>query len=369
MLRNITIAKVTLSCCVLFAAFAALSATPAIAATVTGMNGVIATQYANPFDPLGDGVTSGVEATTITTGAIGGGTISTSSNLDRIVNREDHRSNTGGGRIQSSDGSATRGFIDFQAAVPFTVGTLISAQFVSSGFDAPMAFDIQVGAQNRQSGPGTVDLHPYQVTTFANKLSNIDRLRIKEDMVTFGGSTETIADFQEVLLLPDSLEAIPVTQITATAPVFGSVPGIHDFDGGHGGGGAAGTWAVAPVPAQRSDRFFQLDFGGTETVSALVLANFENIGVDAVILDDTATEIAAFTMDEGSLADFLAIRFDTPVDTSFLRVEFNDTDAIGMREVIALRTVEPFVPEPSTGVLLLIGGSLLASRRRKRRRS
>jgi len=353
---------------ILACACLAVGLTTADAATVTGMNGFTASIFPNQFDPNGDGVTSGAEATTISFGDVGGGTVDASTQLVRVVNRVDNR-NGGGSRITSSDGSASQGFMQFDAVIPFKVGSLLAAQRVAPAFTSAMAYDLQLDGDVVQSGPGTVNLHPYNFTLFDRPINNVSQLRLEIDMADTGG-TATMADFAEVVLFEGSFEPIPVTSITASDPAsgstFGSKPGIHDFDGTHNTSGTAGGWAIGnPNP----DRFFQLDFGQTEVVRGLVLANWENIPVDGVIRDDGGTIVAEFTMDgSGSVGDILPIRFDTAVGTSLLRVEFGGSDAIGIREAIPLRKVFILaVPEPSTLCLWPLG--ILGITRARRRRT
>ena len=336
------------------------------AATVVGQNGVTAVEYFNVFDPNLDRTVSGSEAT-ITSGPIGGGAV-TGSNLQRVVNRDDNRANSGGGRIQDATGVATQGFMQFQAAAPFSVGTVLSVQRVTENFDGPTPFTLRLGNATTlttvQTGAGTVGTHPYQLTNFEKPMFNQDRVRIELGMDTFNAGTTTIADFQEVILFEDRLAPIPVTSITATTQTFGAIPGIYDFNGGTGNG-SGGTWATTNDDAPS---FLELDFGSDQRVDGLVLANFENIAVSADILDDTNTVIAQITMDSGSLGDILPIEFVTPVTTSSLRIEFDSEFAYGMREAIPLTQLEFVpIPEPSSLMLGLIGLSLLSLKRRGRR--
>lgn len=345
-----------------------LFVSPTFGATVVGQNGVVASKYANFFDPNLDGTISGAEAT-ITSGAIGGGSVS-GSTLERVVNRVDQRSSSGGGRIQDGTGVATKGFMQFQATTPFSVGTVMSVQKVTEGFNSNMAFDLKLGTSGGtttvQSGPGTVGTHPFSLTNFAYQKQNLTHLRIEENLATVGAAPARIGDFQEVLLFSDRLEVVPVTSITATTPSFGSTPAINDFSGTTAASGAVGGWATGtPGP----NPFFQLDFGTDRKVDGFVLANWENIPISGDILDDTNTIIAQFTMTgDGSLGEMLPIEFITPVTTSLLRVNFTNSGAIGVREAIVLTEIGFLpVPEPSTLCLGLLGLMGLTKLRRRQR--
>lgn len=329
---------------------------PAMGATVVGQNGVVASKYANFFDPNQDGTVSGAEAT-ITSGAIGAGAVS-GSTLERVVNRVDLRSSAGGGRIQDATGVATKGFMQFQAATPFSVGTVLSVQKVTEGFNSNMAFDLKLGTTSGtttvESGPGTVGTHPFSLTNFGFQKQNLTHLRIEENLATFNAETARIGDFQEVLLFSNRLEVVPVTSITATTPSFGSIPAINDFSGTTAASGTVGGWATGTPGA---NPFFQLDFGSAKKVDGFVLANWENIPISGDILDDTNTIIAQFTMTgNGSVGEILPIEFITPVTTSLLRVNFTNAGAIGIREAIVLTQISFLpVPEPSTLCLGMIG--------------
>jgi hypothetical protein len=339
---------------------------PSFGAIVVGQNGVVASKYANFFDPNLDGTVSGAE-TTITSGAIGAGAVS-GSTLERVVNRVDQRSSAGGGRIQDAAGVATKGFMQFQATTPFSVGTVMSVQKVTEGFNSNMAFDLKLGTSGGtstvQSGPGTVGTHPFSLTNFEFQKQNLTHLRIEENLATFNAGTARIGDFQEVLLFSDRLEVVPVTSITATAPSFGSTPAINDFSGTTGASGVVGGWATGTPGA---NPFFQLNFGSAKKVDGFVLANWENIPISGNILDDTNTIIAQFTMTgDNTFGEILPIEFITPVTTSFLRVNFTNSGAIGVREAIVLTQIDfAPAPEPSTLCLGMLGLLGLAKLRRR----
>jgi len=342
--------------------------TSANGATVIGQNGVIAGKYANVFDPNLDGTLSGGEAT-ITVGAIGPGSV-TSSNVSRVVNRVDARTAVpGGGRIEDTSGVATQGFMQFVTPSAFNVGTVLSVQRVTEGFNSPMNFALKLGTSSGtatvQTGPGTVGTHPYQLTNFAYQQQNLTHLRIEESMATtaVNGATR-FGDFQEVLLFSQRLEAIPVTNITTSNTTFGNAAGVNDFSGSTGSG-SVGGWASGTPGA---NPFFQLDFGTDKTVNGLVLSNWENIPIQGNILDDNNTIIAQFTMTgDNTVGEILPIEFLTPVTTSLLRVNFTNAGNVGIREAIALTQLEFMTPapEPSTLCLGVLGLAALARVRRR----
>jgi hypothetical protein len=324
------------------------------AVAVTGQNGVVASVYANPFDPNGDGVETGTEATTISFGSIGGGTVTVQFPLDNVVSRIDssffNGSNPRGmGSIQS--GNATQGFMQFDAASSFNVGTVIGDQWIGSGYGTPsfpnMAYTMKVGGTSVQTGPGTagpLGRHPIQVSTLAAPIS-ASQLRIEMNLAEAGFR---YANFSEAILLPDLLGRVAATPTASSGPPA-DVLGVYDLVGG-GIDDGSGGWLGDPNSSMT------LTFSKPTSVNALVIAAWEtaSLSPDFVIYDDTNTSIAHVTM---SAKDYGAIRFDTPVTTSSLRFDF--TGNAGLREVIVLTA-----PEPSSLLTLAASGMLLLRRRK-----
>ncbi len=324
--------------------------------TFTQGPGISASSYANPFDPNGDGVRTGTEASTVTAGPIGGGTAGEAVSLDNVVNRHDSRSgaNAGAGRIQ---GTASQGYMQWVASAPFTAGTVVSAQHVGASFTPAMAFTLKLDGTTVQTGTGTANSHDIRVTTLAP--APVTTLRNETNMCIWGGATgTTYADMQEILVLPDPLARIPAT-VSGTAG-GGGVGTVYDLNGDT----AANQWYTSTASA-----YFQLDFGAPTTVQALVLANWENIPIaDLTIRKDGAGGAVLLSgvqlVGNGNYGDFAALRFNTSVTTSALRFEFNNAGgtSVGMREVIAFSVV----PEPASA--LLLGLALAAAARPSRRR-
>src|SRR5262249_31535943 len=148
----------------------------------------VASIYSNPFDPNGDGVTTGAEATNITSGVLPGGGGSVGAiGLDHVVDRHDGRSwnaPTSGRLVGDTNG--TSGFMQYTAASSFTAGTLITAQ-AAGPLDSAMPFNLKLDGATVQSGAGAVNTHVYQVTALSNQ--SISQMRIEfPSMPTFGGN-------------------------------------------------------------------------------------------------------------------------------------------------------------------------------------
>ena len=324
--------------------------TPPVQATVVSGNLSV---EANPFDVNNDGVVSPGEAT-MTSGTIGGGTVTAQYPLDNLVNRHDTSNDAEAARLISSDG-ATTAFMQYTAATSFNAGTVIGDQFVYGPFANATPYTLKLDGTTVQTGPGTPGTHPIQVTTL-NSVVNVSTLRLEEGMSTYGPSGSTYAIMNEVLILPKRLNYIPATVTqTAGASWFGAPQAVSDLDG-YGWGGTGNPT-------------LKLDFGAAKLVSTLVLANFDSSGgpVDFNIYDDTHTLIGNVQMAGGAYGEYTPVDLVTPVSTSSLTFEFSDVGGSGhsaMREIMVFSEV---VPEPSTFALLGLGGLFLWRRVRKSR--
>lgn len=313
-----------------------MSATVASAAIIpTG-----ATLYSYPFS----------SATISNSGSVG-------SPLVNVVNGQDNRNSGGGGAGRIQDNIASSGFMQYTLGSSTTVGTVITAQAVPNGFTSTMPYTVSLGGQTIVSGPGTVNTHAITVTTLGAPLSaNVLRIDFPS-MPTAGGVTR-YADFQEVLVLPDRLSRIPATA-TASTTAFGTQSGIYDLDGALN---ASGGWAGN----QQSNPSVVLNFGSMQTVAALLIADWENLGgINATILNDQNATVASVvtTGATGSFGNFGVIKFDVPVVTSTLTLQFTDSSGhfSGVRELIAFS----LVPEPSGFFLMFIGMAVTCCARRK----
>ena len=314
----------------------------------------------NPFDPDGDGVGSGSEASTTAFGVIGFGFgLTNPQNVRNIVRRYDgEENNLGGSRIQ---GQAFMGFHQVTAPAAFDVGTLITTHYIRQGYDAAQSYNLLLDGQSVQTGGGAVPSHLIRLTTLLDPLQGVSTVRVEQPMVTFNNTFGTrYADFGEALVFPDVMLPIPVSLVTASAPaggsVIGSISGIHDGSNGlleFDAGTPTGLWKVFnPAP----DRFFQLDFAGSQPLRMLLLSAWTSLPVSGSVFDDTDSLIATFSADGG---EWLPITFSQPVVTTGVRVTFDGAGAIGIREAIPLR----LIPEPAT-VLMLTGLLMMLPRRR-----
>jgi hypothetical protein len=87
-----------------------VTSTPVRAATFSGSNGVVLASYSNPFDPNNDGVSGGADMPTMTSGAIGAGTVVPQYNLEYLVNRIDGRTESGVARMADTGWSSDQLF-------------------------------------------------------------------------------------------------------------------------------------------------------------------------------------------------------------------------------------------------------------------
>ena len=328
------------------AASIAIGSTSSAAIMATGMNSHLVSVYSNPF--------SAATATTDQTA---------SQALANVVNGRESRMTSGSvsGRIE---GNAATGYMRFALGGPVAVGTVITSHSVGAGFDSPMAHTVLLDNQPIASGSGTQDIHEIKVTPLAS-LATGSTLELDFSLSSFGGSTTKYADFNEILVLPDTLERIPLAGTpTVSSTSFGTAAGLYDLTGGLAtNGGWAGTSGSSPM--------FELDFGSVKTINALLVADYENaLGVDVDILNDLNVVVANVVTTNSSASaatygDFGVIKFITPVSTSKLTFQFHDTTGhtSGLREVIAFTVV----PEPAA-LSLFVAGSFaiwLTGRRRR----
>jgi len=218
-----------------------VTTTPVLAAVVTGQNGVVLSIYSNPFDPNNDGVGSGAEATTMTAGAIGAGTVGNAAGYSQadVVNRHDTYADGGGGngRLIDSTGVATSVSCSSKRPSSFNAGTIIAYQYVLGPFNnANAVHDESLMATTVQSGPGTQGTSPIKVTSLASVQSNVSTMRLEFGMSKYASSTQTYAEMNEVILLPRELKLVPATVTQRRHRVFGAPQAVSDLDG-YGWGG------------------------------------------------------------------------------------------------------------------------------------
>ena len=317
----------------------ALLAANAHAVIITAGN---ATAYGNPF--TGSTNTIGVNS--------GGGTVTQGFSIDNVVSQQDCRQRRGN-RAHPGRDRHQRLLHAIRGRAPFTAGTVITSQNVGGGFFSPMSYNIQLdGGSPVQSGAGLVGSTAINVTTLASK-QTVQTLRVNEAMSTFNGTTGThYGDMNEVLILPDRLAVVPSTA-SATGTIFGSAAGLNDLQGGDNYWGGSNGSSVT------------LTFSRAETISALVLVNLETVPGSSApltfnILDSLSNLDASVSMSENNSTDeFVGIKFNTPVTTSFLKFNFTNAGNAGMLEIIPLEA-----PEPASLGLLAVGGLALLKRRR-----
>ncbi len=348
-------------------------ASDASAGTIIGLNGVNASFYPNPFDPDGDGVTTGSEPSLINFGFNGFGFgLVEGLPVKNLVSRRDSQVSFGAARVQ---GNAFSAFMQAIAPQSFDVGTVITAQYTQN-YGTSSDYTLNLNQQSggpmlTQSGPGTPGTHPYQVTTLSSVVNNAIGFRVDQTMVTFANQGGTrYADFNEVMLLPDRLTPIPVVGAAGSAPAtgstFGTLAGLTDRSGGLGDQATlTGGWRV-DNPA--SDRFMEIEFSQSEPLTGLVLSNWRDMTIIGLIKDDNGVAIASFTMTGGGNdgGEILPIHFDQPVVTQSLRIEFSGIGPIGFREVIPLRlAANVVIPEPAAAIFLATGLFLIVGRQRR----
>jgi hypothetical protein len=354
----------TLNLCLIVASAAlavlVLANARAEAATITGQNGYTASLYGNPFDPNNDGVGTGTEATAITAGSIGGGSVVVEVPIAGVVSQRDTRGegNSGTGRIRSDDPDgagpltpATSGYMKIVAAAPFTAGTVIAQQSAPSYFFAGLDYNLLLDGNSIQSRTTASNTQPIVVTSLGT-MSTVQTLQLNMSMKpATGRGSSTFGAMNEVLILPDSFHEVSATASTPDATQFGEVvTNLNNHSGLTG-------WFSSSATASAT-----LTFSGTKTIQALVMSSYENTPVSFDIYNDANLKVASGSLAGDGLGDFVGVHFLTPVTTSSLKFVLTGGNATGFTEII------PFeLPEPTSMGLVLVGGALMALKRRRAR--
>jgi hypothetical protein len=263
----------------------------------------------------------------------------------------------GGGRIRGAAplSSGTQGFFDWSGASPFTVGTIITVDYAYSTW-GPYSYGISLngvdqGLSFTAAAPGPV----YHIATLPTWQTHITSARTTFTQL---GSMDNSATLYEVWLLPDRLNALPLTGASVTSTTGGTYGSAAElFDG------IVGT----PLLLNGAATSMTVDLAGTQLVKAILahtdwrpnamsISYFDGAWHPLVSLDDAA----------GYGADVLTLSSATAM--SQLRFDFTPKagfgDWAGLTE-LAVFTAIP-IPEPGTLALVAIGLGLSGGRARRR---
>jgi len=332
--------------------------------------------YSNPFDPDLTYSYTGTQAPGVTIASTPDwGT----SQLPRIVSWRTHQSSTGSGRIRAPGANATTGFggqagwITFQAATDFQVGTVITflRNSGNTGGPSPMPYWLSLGTGGKDADWANIDSvisggfgndeTRFQVYT-APSVGTYDSFRLDGQTRIDG-----YFDFNDVVLLPDRLERL--SNVTVTARISSSSTAAYLVDMNHDAHANAG-WASASNN-ENGDTLtftFKNDEGivTAQGIDAIVFFGLENLGTVFTLQYKDAKgdliDLADVTMRDSSMGYVLPLEFLQTLETDTIVMELPAGARYNLRQVMFF-TKLPDVPEPATMSLLALGGLALLRRR------
>ena len=323
-------------------------------------------EYANPFDPNFD---RNADSATITRAP--GWDVGRS--LAAIVNRMDGRDESkGSGRVQKANGGGESTWITFQAAQPFTVGTIIVSQRVWYDFASAMPYTLKFGnggavadwdniaavpTSDSFTAAGTPDWKKFEIAHFSGTYNSF-----RIDATAANYNNTGYFDINEVVILPDVLHRV-VPTVSASSTGLNANPaklvsmGNYDLDG---------WWSADGVTGNVTATF---TFDQPQRIDAIVFWSYENhdacFTLQYTDLDSgLPVEVADIRMPKGdALGCVLPVQLDVPLYAKEFTLSFD----LAPGQTAALREVMFFekpIPEPATMSLLALGGLAMLRRRR-----
>jgi len=231
------------------------------------------------------------------------------------------------------------------------VGTVITHQFLWVNAVGSMSYSLTLsgdGTPYTLNGAGLHGQGTVQVNTL-DQVGAYDTLRLEIASVQNSPTNglNGMADFNSIIVLPDRLE-----QITG---VSCNVPNMLDNNTGN-------FWVNGNNPATLVFTFEDL-----QRVDAMILWSVDNGNARCIIRvgeGEEAVELARVdaTCDTSTYAWMVPLKFDTPLYTDKIYLDFYEFAYNGLHEVMFLTAV----PEPATMSLLALGGLAMLRRRARR---
>jgi hypothetical protein len=232
-----------------------------------------------------------------------------------------------------------------------TVGTVITAQYLWAGANPAMPWTLTLGGGGSEctiSGgkTGGAAIHG-KATIEVNTLDRVGSFKdLRLEIAAVQNGSTGIADFSGIMVLPDQLE-----QITGVTP-SANAPNLTRND--------TVTYWVTNSPATL---VFTFDDPG-QRVDSIIFWSVDNGPAEFTIRvgeGSDAIHLADISMGNDPGGWVLPLKFDTPVYTDKIYLDFKQSAYNGLHEIVFLTKV----PEPATMSLLALGG--LAMLRRARR--
>lgn len=338
---------------------------------VEGKNGFGVSVYANPFDPDldFDPANNGENAATVfrygdsALGTVSGWTLV--GGQDGVSRKDGYAYNDGPAYMwknYANGGSTTdTTFLQWTAPLPFRLGTIITVLVPDSpNFTGQYPYDVKVtgnaaigtsdadwtGVAAAASGTCVAPSSAIEVHTLARPMANQRTVRVRSGgQADCSINTYVISGVKEVLVFEDLLQELAVTNVNASLASYKS--NLTDHRNNNYWYDATGT----PI----TNKYAEFSFDGVQTLGAMLL-RAENWGDTNQIFtigqgDGTLVAQVRFKPNKG---EFLPIRFDTPLTTDKVRLQWvSGDDAYGA--VLGEALFFKRLPEPGpTGTVIQI---------------